>query len=1843
MNPWLDSLSEDWIPQPRSSSPSLPLQSSTASDRSSAHHPPSSRIPRYKARPQPGGPPKSRGESRPTTRQEQASNGGHGVLSVRSPSKNNSSQLAPMDASTSPADEEAPGKSNRRVSQSLSSASVQTTRQHPVALYRSLSSSPRKQRRKQDTPEWKRRLLGEAAVYAQRDLFGPIGLENIFQPPPESATPRRPIIPRSQPINHPEPDANNVTRPVHGGECRKVLNHGSENLSQGDGTSDTGRSRRSSAFELRHGAAVTAGNDSEATEASSVVIGRHMNRDGDRDDRLDRNRTVSANSAAKNEDISPIFVSRQGVVGGMAQYDAHDSSQSQRQSEGSMVREEGPPGQSQLNDTTFGTHDFVSHGGFINTRRGGFYSEGSFQMKKLSPSSLPRPEDSFATRDASIDTGTPQSLPGIRTAEHVTSHDGKQSRASSPSDLPHTPVASPSRGGKGADPSKSSKSPLKLFGGYDTFTNDKLLRRMSQFEDTIHDHEIDELQRTSQLGLEVDESDTSRIPRRSGTRISSFGQGQLDEYVFDESSVSSFNDGRALSSSRGHGSSHVDGLDRDRVAPRARRRRRATSARRRHNRDGETSGEDHAGDDLGVALVVDGKRPPSSPAKGRVSKRRRTLTRLEMETLSSERAQEATEALTAAKNLLVGKKRKDARYHDDGGTADPDRVAARRILKARMPTPHQHRGDQSDLGPAVHLYGEKPPRIRAYACTTDLSHPQPGQHPSGEIRKGSVTTQDFLDEATKIMEQIRAKGRRHSALASLEESAMEDVKETTREKASSKATADSSYEDFSRPASRDGGGTLRRQALIVPDPQILDHLAKYAESDLESKTRPTSADSRDVTASGLSAAVMRTQGQIQSEPNNIRILGHTVGLHTETSREGAKGDVLAAGRGQADSQGSSATGGTSSGQTGRGSSSGRSETRHVIGPERVSHLIPGHIAGMTYDHARQTWVSRKEHGTSQASGKGAASETSEEDPLGNIPDLSVDEKAERIRTQAVAAAAMAEEMKLPPTTLESALAAAETGNGERPATRAGSFLMVADSSSLPSKSSNLASSGPRTETRATSWGDEVHTQRTKAHVGDHVQPALDPAPSKDGVEEEIQLHEGRGADPETRGAGPRRGRRDVTITFSSPLVSQVMGTPVSEESFHDSLGWSGAQAVRHGTVDIEHDWEHSVVGGRGRRRASSGRHVQGQTRVMGRPTSFATRSFTLHPFARIDEQYEESHGASDLRASGTRRTSLDVCVAAPLLPSEDVTAMMAPSMPALERRANVSFHLSPLPDFTLNQGDETSGREISYLAKRVEKVPSTALQGLSQVTSNLVQQLTDIEPYEPYWEQIRQLDLRGRRLNGLHRLQDFCGRLEVLNLSENQLAQLNGAPASLRHLTVAYNHLSNMTAWGHLGNLQSLDLSGNQIDSLEGLKGLVHLREIKADDNQISSLEGVFQLDGLTSLRARRNRLSRVDFATAQLKRLGALDLKGNQIHSVRNLHHLPALSHLELGSNALVEFEVKPTAPLKRLRFLGLEKNWLGNLDTSPMPHLRILHVDENRLQEIHGLRSHKHLELISMREQCTSPHPSSRMQTEPQTEPEPEMKADDYFEVRKLYYSGNHLSTLSLGLNFLNLHVLELASSGLQELPADFGHRARNLRQLSLNFNALRDLGPLEGIVRLHKLHVAGNRLDRLRKTSAALALLPSLCDLDLRNNPLSVGFYPPAIERRVVTYRGTAADGNCEEGDGDCRHDYDADAAVFHLPLAGSASDTAYRARLDRDTKLRRRVYEMLVASSCPSLRTLDGLRFDRMHVLGRDRFWACLGGLGVVRGAFEADGGEEEYEGGEREDEDGDGHEDEDGVD
>lgn len=296
---------------------------------------------------------------------------------------------------------------------------------------------------------------------------------------------------------------------------------------------------------------------------------------------------------------------------------------------------------------------------------------------------------------------------------------------------------------------------------------------------------------------------------------------------------------------------------------------------------------------------------------------------------------------------------------------------------------------------------------------------------------------------------------------------------------------------------------------------------------------------------------------------------------------------------------------------------------------------------------------------------------------------------------------------------------------------------------------------------------------------------------------------------------------------------------------------------------------------------------------------------------------------------------------------------------------------------------------------------------------------------------------------------------------------------------------------------------------------------------------------------------------------------------------------------------------PLHCLEIFNISSNNLVEIDTANMPNLQVLNIDRNSICSIEGVKNLKRLVTLSWREQSLDLDSGFT-----------EVRYQDCQNIHKLYLSGNILPSFTPALPFLNLCNLELAATGLKTLAPDFGQKLPNLRILNLNYNAVCDLRPLLGIVKLQRLFLAGNRISRLRQTSLVLQRLSNeLEEVDLRQNPLTTGFYTPqepTSSSKPQTQIALKSLSHPPPEPTSAENDAETQAAkAYLLPPPNQSLDAHYRTRLDEDTQLRRRVYEMLIVGSCRDLRILDGMQTPRKALSKKDGVWERLLELGVLR--------------------------------
>ncbi|KXJ86650.1 hypothetical protein Micbo1qcDRAFT_236737 [Microdochium bolleyi] len=1017
-------------------------------------------------------------------------------------------------------------------------------------------------------------------------------------------------------------------------------------------------------------------------------------------------------------------------------------------------------------------------------------------------------------------------------------------------------------------------------------------------------------------------------------------------------------------------------------------------------------------------------------------------------------------------------------------------------------------------------------------------------------RKTSMKTQDFWDQANEIMAMIRNKARPKTSLDSVEESEIEHgIKSPLEDTVEDDDSYQSTEEPFSRPPSRDGR-PLARMPLRQEDPELADRLKQYAElSDLGELVSLSMGRIKEVNhefnmaKESIDQSLRDTASRTFSSPGPDFISD----LPNVRLSHNPDGPVAPYGEERPLSGGSFGSG-VSSDRSYPSGSSRNSDSRRLIAPDAVTQLIGDQVGNMIFDKGKHAWMKVKTPKPVVKVINVLPSDDSEEDPFASIPDLSVDMTKEKENLLGLSAGSRPSDMDDQDLGLEFPQLPLTDEQGTQTPTCDGSPF-----SSRQAMPNDIHGESPMAE-------DET-------------------------VEHEITIDEDRISKP------PSTRRRNLTITFSSPIASIIRDLPALDD---DTLGMDPielTEAIRETTAELglnhaeasgHHDHN---TGGKSQSRSRS------QSRGPARTLSVRGRAFITRPVSRIDEHDESSSDASVCAEERQLSILPDLSLAGGDSDNHQGSSLEVALTPAASRRASISvtpaiakhvgtLSLSPLSEFTMLQADQSCALEISYVVEDQYLVTGNRTKKtLSKAIRSLVEKITEVEPFEPDWQGMQELDISDKNLASLHMLDEFCAGVVTLEASNNSIRHLEGVPGGVRNLRIAHNQLSELTAWGHLMNLQYVDVSNNSLTSLIAFKELVHLRNLRADNNQITSLQGICHHDTLQVLRARGNLIESVDFEGATLDRLTELDLEHNHIESIRNIEQLPSLTSLNLQHNRLAEISVSPGTTTETVRFLKVSDNRITSLNLAGFPSIRLLHADRNQITAVNGGSRCRRLDSLSLREQRIEGHLDTRFLAE-------------VYEIRKLFLSGNLLGDFDPSVDFLNLQYLELANCGLQSLPENLGQLMPNVRVLNLNFNALNDLSPLRFIPRLKKLSAAGNRLAEAGQVANALAEFPHLSKLDLRDNPTTLGFYPPL---QTLVY----VDENGEKP-------FD----PFVLPEGNIERDSQFLTRLDTGTKMRRRLYEMVVLGHCQRLKSLDGLAVSRSEIAKKDATWSALSKAGVL---------------------------------
>ncbi|GLE03394.1 hypothetical protein PINS_up012296 [Pythium insidiosum] len=194
---------------------------------------------------------------------------------------------------------------------------------------------------------------------------------------------------------------------------------------------------------------------------------------------------------------------------------------------------------------------------------------------------------------------------------------------------------------------------------------------------------------------------------------------------------------------------------------------------------------------------------------------------------------------------------------------------------------------------------------------------------------------------------------------------------------------------------------------------------------------------------------------------------------------------------------------------------------------------------------------------------------------------------------------------------------------------------------------------------------------------------------------------------------------------------------------------------------------------------------------------------------------------------------------------------------------------------------------------------------------------------------MEELDLQGNYIGDLAAL-ELPRRLTMLDLSRNRIPSIPDDPpwpeaSHLRSLYLDENSISGLapTAFEKLATLQTLSLTGMQIDDISNVTFPSSLTTLFLKRNQIATTSRLFHPTGypyqLTTLDLSENRLSRFPSDLSMIESLTELNLTSNMITEVAGTRLPPRLRRLNLLGNPIQRIEIarSDVAVLSRLQLL--------------------------------------------------------------------------------------------------------------------------------------------------------------------------------------------------------------------------------------------------------------------------------------------------------------------------------------
>jgi len=181
----------------------------------------------------------------------------------------------------------------------------------------------------------------------------------------------------------------------------------------------------------------------------------------------------------------------------------------------------------------------------------------------------------------------------------------------------------------------------------------------------------------------------------------------------------------------------------------------------------------------------------------------------------------------------------------------------------------------------------------------------------------------------------------------------------------------------------------------------------------------------------------------------------------------------------------------------------------------------------------------------------------------------------------------------------------------------------------------------------------------------------------------------------------------------------------------------------------------------------------------------------------------------------------------------------------------------------------------------------------------------------------------------------------------NQIIMLPALPPlpQLKIAILANLGANNCTPLAALTGLQTLYISGNQIDDCTPLAALTGLQTLYIYNNQIADCKPLAALTALQKLNISSNQIADCK-PLAALTALQTLDISYNRIDDCKPLAALTALQTLDIYNNQIAD--CKPLAALTALQKLNISSNQIADCKPlAALTGLQTLYISDNRIDD--------------------------------------------------------------------------------------------------------------------------------------------------------------------------------------------------------------------------------------------------------------------------------------------------------